>query len=139
LLCVRDADALQQLEGRVRTLAWSDDFLGRAVYTVAKDFDQLKAIDGVPAGGGLLVIQPDRYGLKGKVLAQAAADAAATTLARALQNGIAQHQPFERTFENHVREGHRAGVFWETQIPVTDWMERRAREQKSVSPPPPPR
>jgi hypothetical protein len=138
VLCARDAEALRQLEGRVRTLAWSDEFLGQAVYTVTKDFDQLKAIDGVPADGGLLVIQPDRYGLKGKVLAQAAADAAPTTLARALQTGIAQHQPFfERTFESHVREGHRAGIFWETQIPVTDWMEKRAREQKHVPPPPP--
>jgi hypothetical protein len=137
VLCARDAGALRQLEGRVRTLAWSDDLLGQAVYAVTDDFDQLKSIEGVPAAGGLLVIQPDRYGLKGKVLGHAAADAASAELARVLKTAISEHRPFEKTFENHIREGHRVGVFWETQIPVTDWMEKRAREQKGVPPPPP--
>ena len=137
VLAARAAETLGPLEGRVRTLAWSSDFLGQAVYATTTDLADLKSIDEVPAGGGLLVIQPDRFGLKGRVLAHAAVDAAATELARTLQAGIAQHRRVDKTFENHVREGHRLGVFWETLIPVTDPMEKRAREQKMFPPPPP--
>jgi hypothetical protein len=38
-------------------------------------------------------------------------------------------QPEDKTFSNHVREGHKLGVFWQTQTPVTDPQEARARER----------
>jgi hypothetical protein len=134
-LCAQQEDQLRQLEGRVRKLAWSDEFQGRAIFATAKDKEQLKAIEG--SGAGLLVIQPDRYGVKGKVIAQNTVDASPNDLARTLRAGIDLHRPVERTFQEHVRAGRREGIFWETKIPVTDPMERRAREGKSMPPPPP--
>jgi hypothetical protein len=125
----RDGKALQEMEGRLRKLAWSADFIGQAVYAATTERDQLKAIEGAAASSGLLVIQPDLYGLKGKVLAQAAGDASANDLVKTLRAGIGLHKRIEKSFENHVREGHRTGIFWETAIPVTDPMEKRARDQ----------
>src|SRR5262245_20129203 len=70
LLIASDAARLQKLDGSVRGLAWSAEFLGRAVYASTTDREHLKAIEGVGADSGLIVVQPDRYGLKGTVLTQ---------------------------------------------------------------------
>lgn len=129
VLAAADANALRQLEERVRKLAWSQDFLGQLVYATTTNLNDLRAVEGVAQNGGLIVIQTDRYGLKGKVLAQAPANANDTDLAQTLRTGVRQYQRFDSTFENHIRSGHLAGIFWETQTPVTDPMERRAREK----------
>jgi hypothetical protein len=137
VLLFGNAAGLQQFEKNIRKLAWSSEFLGRAVYASTTDREQLKAIDGIASGSGLIVVQPDRYGLKGKVLAQTTASAATAEMARVLRDGMAQHQRSDKNHHQHVREGHRAGILWETQIPVTDPMERRARQQGRDRPPPP--
>lgn len=129
LLVVRDPTVLRQLEERVRKLAWSNEFAGAAVYGSTSDFAQVKMVDGIVPEGGLFVIQPDRFGQKGKVLAQAAPTATAADLTRTLRSGIGLHQRTERDFRGHVRDGRQAGIFWETVLPVTDPQEKRAREQ----------
>ena len=45
------------------------------------------------------------------------------------EQGIVRHQQDEKTFRIHVQDGQRKGVFWETVIPVSDPMERQARER----------
>src|SRR5262249_47298268 len=121
-----DASARRALEERLRPLAWEDRFLGQFVYaatTIAKD---VASVNG--AKPGIMVVEPDQFGQKGSVLGHVGADANSQELARLLAEGIALHQRQDKTFENHVREGQRRGVFWETAIPVTDPMERNARE-----------
>ncbi|MBL8796019.1 MAG: hypothetical protein JNM56_19110 [Planctomycetia bacterium] len=125
-----DAVALQQLEERLRPLAWSDDLLGRLVYASTTDARHLQAIEGVAPSSGLLVIQPDRYGVKGKVLSQTTAKAPVLDWRRTLQEGIAAYQPTDKTFPQHIRDGQRAGIFWDTVLPVTDPLEKRAREKR---------
>jgi hypothetical protein len=135
VLHASDADALRLLEDRLRALAWSDDFVGQLVYAATDDGEQLKAIDGLAPGNVLLIVQPDQFGLKGKVLAQASAKASKLEWQRALRTGIEQQQRVERTLLQHIQDGQRDGVFWETRIPVTDPLEKRARE-KGPNPPP---
>jgi hypothetical protein len=128
-LYTSDAAALRALEGRLRKLAWSGDFIGQFVYATTSDAEHLKPIDGIAPGNALLVVQPDRFGLKGKVLAQTSAKASLEEWRQALRAGIEQQQRFERTLPQHIRDGQRHGVFWETRIPVTDPLEQRAREK----------
>lgn len=138
LLYARDADSLQRLEERIRPLAWSADFRGRFVYVATTSFDEAKTVDGVARSEGLFIFQPDRYGLKGTILAKGGVDG---DLARTMQTGLQQYQKLAKTMPNHVREGHQRGILWETQIPITDPMERQARERARLGlpPPPPPR
>jgi hypothetical protein len=117
------------LEDRVGKLAWSDQFLGQFVYVTAAGSGELSAIDGVKPGSGVLVVQPDQFGQKGRVLAQVTAGAGDEELAKCLKDGLGQYRRADKMFQNHVRDGQRKGVFWETVIPVTDPMERNARER----------
>ena len=123
-----DARARKDLEKRLAALAWSDRFIGQFVYVSASAARELADVEGAVARAGVLVVQPDKFGLKGKLLAQTAA-ATRDDLVRCLAEGARRYQRTEKTFAGHVREGHRKGVFWETVLPVTDPMEQRARER----------
>jgi len=116
------------LQDKVAALAWSKEWRGRFVYASAAAKD-LSMIEGAEGKAGVLVIAPEKFGRKGKVLGQADADASAEAIAKAFAAAMKKWQPQEKTFANHVREGQRLGVYWETKTPVTDPQEARARER----------
>jgi hypothetical protein len=123
-------DQRKTLEQRVAQLTADEKFVGRFIFAATSEARELKTVTGVPANGGLLVIQADRYGTKGKVLAHAPPDSDLEDLSRTLQRGADRHEPVvDKTFRSHVREGQQLGVFWETLVPVTDPMEKQARER----------
>lgn len=130
VLHAREASAREKLEDRLRALAWSEAFIGRFIYAVTADAKELAIIEGATPSSGLLVIQPDEFGLKGKVLAAAAANAVGAELEKTLRDGAARHRRSPLQYREHVRAGHESGVFWETALPVTDLMERMARERR---------
>ncbi len=125
----RDAANLKALRTLLAGAAWSDQFVGRLVYTSTLQAKDLEAIEGIGAKPGVLVVQPDRFGLKGTELARADADATPDALEETLRKGLAAHQRIGKSFGEHVRDGHSQGIFWETAIPVTDPQEAQARER----------
>ena len=77
----------------------------------------------------MIVVQPDRFGTKGKLLQQIGAAVSHDELVQGLQKAPSLYQPSDKSFGSHVRQGQQQGVFWETVLPVTDPMELRARER----------
>ena len=63
---------------------------------------------------------PDPYGQTGVVLSQLDSSATDDEISDALNLALLTHQ--ERTSEApvHITNGRRRGIFWKTQIPVTD-------------------
>lgn len=125
----KSAAARKEMVAKLRPLAWSDDFRGRFVYVVAADSKDLRKIAGARGEDGVLVVQPDRFGLKGTVLKTSPADASSDSLAKCLEEASARFSKRPESFHAHVHEGRIEGVFWNTVIPVTDPMERRARQE----------
>ncbi|MBY0231599.1 MAG: hypothetical protein K2W96_20125 [Gemmataceae bacterium] len=111
----------EELEAKAAKLAWSEEFMGRFVWAAG----EAKGIGG--AKPGLIVVQPGKYGDKGKVLAHAAAEADGKALAEARRAGTKKHVPDTGEASGHVKSGRRAGVFYEPPNPVTDPMEKAAR------------
>jgi hypothetical protein len=132
-----DRATREKLEAKVRALAWSDRFVGRFVFVRVANARGLKNIAPANEDSDFLVVQPDRFGQRGTILAQGPATAASDRLGVLLADGEAKHRREAGTFHEHVREGHRLGLFWETVLPVTDPMEARARSRKPGPPPPP--
>ena len=92
---------------------------------------------GITVDAGVVVIAPDTFGQKGTVLQQVGAEAAAEKLAEALRAALGEYRAPDKTFQAHVRRGARQGIFWETRVPVTDPMEKAARERgRRVAQPP---
>ncbi|HTU19416.1 MAG TPA: thioredoxin family protein [Gemmataceae bacterium] len=119
----------QDLEKRLLPLAWNEPLRGRFIYVSASNAAELARIDGARAEAGVIVVEPDRFGTKGKLLQQIGASASRDELTKCLQKALSQHKPSDKSFGSHVRQGQLQGVFWETVLPVTDPMELRARER----------
>jgi hypothetical protein len=124
-----DEKSRAPIEEKLSSLAWAKEWRGRFIYARADSVKELSIIEGAEVKEGVLVVAPEKFGRSGKVIAQAKADAGPADLAKLFAAGLAKWQPEDKTFRNHVREGHLRGVFWETQTPVTDPMEARAREE----------
>src|SRR5207248_1516298 len=75
VLFAPDEKSRRSLEKRLAPLAWSEPFLGQFVYVTASGVEELSEIEGVQANSGVLVVQPERFGRKGKVLQQVGAEA----------------------------------------------------------------
>jgi hypothetical protein len=124
-----DAKTRDDLEARLRPLAWGERFLGRFVYAAASSAEELALVGEVRPEPGVFVVQPDRFGLKGAVLKQVAAGAPSGALPWGLTDALSRFRGEAKSFGSHVRAGQQQGVFWETALPVTDPMERGARER----------
>jgi len=115
-----DAALRAALVARLATCAWGDGAVGRFVYAVASSSADLKAIDGVAGKSGLVLVEPDEFGLKGDALIETAIDADGDKIAKALADGLRRHHAVAKDARRHIQEGLRLGVHWETAIPVTD-------------------
>ena len=119
VVVTKDDAAREKLESELRALAWSDELIGRVVYAATTDRADLGKIEGAAEDAVLLFVQPDAFGREGKLLAQTSkADRA--SLAKAMADGLAKHDPGKKDAADHIREGRRQGVDWETAVPVTD-------------------
>ena len=111
----------KELEKRLAPLAWSNAFVGRFAHVFATDADELKAIEDAKEKAGYLVVEPDPFGLEAKVLVQIDAGADEEAIEKALTEALQRHRPgSEKDTRRHRQQGRRAGVHWETEIPVTD-------------------
>lgn len=117
----KTAEERAALEARLAPLAWDDANLGAFLYVATTERGDLKPLGKLKPGAGYFVVQPDAYGRKGTSLVQLPAQATAKTLQAALDRARGRFEPLEKSHHReHVRAGKRAGVHWETEIPVTD-------------------
>lgn len=120
-----------RLAAKLESLAWSQDFIGKFLYTRASSPQELAKVAGVDKDAVLLVIAPDRFGKAGNVLQQLdSSNASTAAIVSALNRARALYKPKEETYHAHVFAGQQKGAFWETAIPVTDLMELEARSWK---------
>jgi hypothetical protein len=97
-------------------LAWSRDFIGRFAYAKASADEAGRVIEGKMGKAGVAVVQPDAFGLKGKLLAWSDGKDLAPALAQGLKAFVAEPKDSRK----HIDEGIRRGLVWKTEIPITD-------------------
>jgi hypothetical protein len=126
VILVREGKALRD---SVASLAWGKEFVGRFTFVVADSDKDLGRVSGTKPKAGLLVVEPDQFGLAGKVLAQASAEASPAEVRVALRKGVESFARKPVADRSHIRQGREANVFWKTPIPVTDPEEAQARRK----------
>jgi hypothetical protein len=127
------AETRKALQEKLTPLAWSDDFIGRFVFVSATCTKELAPIQNASTEAGVIVVQPDQFGLKGKILQHIGSESSSADISKTLKVAMGQFQPYQKSFKNHVQQGHKLGIFWDTAIPVTDPMEAMAREKGKLS------
>jgi hypothetical protein len=106
-------------------VAWSDEWVGRVHYAHATAAD-VRALDGIKdvasiPDSGYVSLSPAPLGQGAKLLGEASKRASKTQLQKLLQKAVEGHTVSAvLSSRDHVRAGKRAGVSWETVIPVTD-------------------
>ena len=118
----RSDESRARIEQALLPLAWSKEFAGRFAYARAKTpAEAAEYIEGKIESDGLFVVQPDAFGVKGRLLAFVpGSDREA--MAKGLAKGLAGFAPEAKDSRRHIDEGVRKGLNWKTEIPVTDPM-----------------
>jgi hypothetical protein len=114
---LRDPSSAFGHEAALAAQAWRPDWIGRAIYCIDQP-SAAQALVGQRLAPGLYVLQAGPFGLDGRVLAAIELDSPEWQgqLSRALD--LYQVRP--KDTHVHMREGNQRGVYWQTQIPVTD-------------------
>ena len=110
---------IQDWKKALASLVWEGATRGTFLLAHASSHGSLSGVTGANAESRLLVVEPDAFGVKGKVVAQTAATDLAT-LCKTRDAGLKAFRPEAKDSERHIREGVRRGVRWKSEIPVTD-------------------
>ena len=120
------------LEAKLAVLAWSNDLRGRFTYASTDSLAGLK-LDGHDAfksgafKSGVLLIEPDVFGVEGKIVSAIDANDVDKMLSDAMHAASAKHVRAAKSREQLKRLALANGIFFETGIPVSGKKEAEDR------------
>ena len=109
----------QRLAQALAPIAWSDQYIGKLIYTTGSSSD-MRNVRGATISSGYVFVAPNQFGTEGTAIVQLAGNASRADLERSAQQAIARYRPENVDHHTHMFMGHHAGIEWETAIPVTD-------------------
>lgn len=109
----------KQLAERLAPTAWSEQLIGKLVYTTGSGAD-LSTIKNAGHTSGYVFVAPGLFGTDGTAMMQLNANASQTELASASKQALSLYRPQVLSHHDHVRAGRQNGIEWQTAIPVTD-------------------
>ncbi len=115
----RTDEERNSLAANLAPLAWSDDLIGKLVYTTSKGND-LSAVGGASVASGYIFVAPNTFGTQASTIAQLGSSASRRDLELAARQAIASFHPQILEHHNHMFQGRQRGIEWQTAIPVTD-------------------
>lgn len=137
LVIAPDEKTRAALEAKLAVLAWSNDLRGRFTYASAVSLGGLK-LDGhgesksdtLKSGAfksGVLLIEPDVFGVEGKIVSAIDATDVDKMLSDAMHAASAKHVRAAKSREQLKRLALANGIFFETSIPVSGKKEAEDR------------
>ena len=122
-------ERLSALNRRLVPSAWKESLAGQFIYVAVRDAKQLKPLTGEVSGEGILLVEPDQFGLSGKVLKRLSLDADRQTIESSMNDVVTTFPRDHKDHNSHVRLGIQLGIDWKSQIPESDPMSVRARQR----------
>ena len=119
VIAARTEEGRKKIEESLLRFVWRPETAGRFGFARATPAEAATVLEGVVEGDGIFVVQPDAFGLKGKVLTFGVGsdrEGMRTAMARGLEAFRAEAKDSKK----HIDEGVRRGLNWTTEIPVTD-------------------
>ena len=118
---------VDQLHSKLSSVIWDESLAGKFIYASTTKFDDLKIVVGATRKTGILVIEPDVYGMKGRLIKRIDASVSKQGLRADL---VAIADRFTRRSKSHglhVRNGRRDGNIWKTEVTVPNRVRSRKR------------
>jgi hypothetical protein len=130
VVLAEDANRRDELEAKVATLAWSKTFEGRFTYATASSMKkELSNVKGVTITEGVVLIEPDTFGLAGDVVKEVPSNQIAQKLEDAMRETNQKHVRVMRTKAEHRALGYNEGIFYVPNLPVSGTGEANDRER----------
>lgn len=123
----RNEQERQMLASKLASIAWSDQLIGKLVYTTGRESD-LNSIRGARLSAGYVFAGPNVFGTEASAMIQLGPFATQYDLMQASARAASYFRPEYLSHHDHVRLGHQQGVYWQTAIPETDPHSIRARQ-----------
>lgn len=120
---------LAEINDALLKTAWSEPLAGQFVYGSTSNKQELRPIPGVKATEGILVVEPDQYGLSGKILRELPGHPTSEQTAAELSKAAASFTRRAAEYKSHIQLGIQLGLDWESAIPETDQQSIRAKER----------
>ena len=120
----------KQLSERLAPSAWSEQLIGKLVYTTGSG-SELGSIKNASRSSGYGFVAPGLFGTEGSVLLQLDAKADQKDLVSASKRALAMFHPQVLGHHDHVRAGRQNGIEWKTAIPVTDPHSLQAQQRET--------
>ena len=135
-----DGTLHQKAESVLSKLAFNPELAGKLHFYGTSNVGELKSIKGFDGKNGFYLLGPNTFGDKAQLAefvslnnenGKAIKDAALATkeLRGLLGSYIMFMSKDEKSHHQHVQSGLEAGVDWKTEVPVTDKMSLRAKQQ----------
>ncbi len=133
VLVAEDEKSLTKLKERVARLAWSPEHIARQHFVCVVGSEAIAAAEeahGLVLKPGLSLVEPDAFGRTATLLIHVESGASVAGMGRQLAKARAERAPSEKSRRAHIREARRAGIGWESELPVSDPGARRAKREE---------
>ena len=120
---------VDQLNAKLGGVIWNEELAGKFIYASTTNANDLKIVSGATRKTGILVIEPDAYGMKGRLIKAIDVDVSAGDLKSDLVRIANTFIRRTKTHGLHVRNGRRSGKTWKTEVPVPKRVRSRSRRK----------
>lgn len=131
-----DSQASNSIEAKLVPLAWKEPAVGKFVFAKSSEALDLKSIKGFNSDeielNCILLIEPDKFGQKGTLVARLDQSANQETIEAKLAEVSKNYRRIKKDHRSHVKAGIDQGVTWTSKIKVTDAQAEAARVRMRV-------
>jgi len=117
----------KKLETLLLPLAWNADLMGKLLFATTSDVKDLARIEGHSETAGLMVIEPDAYGLEARQVAFVKLGTKTADALRTLIEAAEANEVGSKDSRRHIGKGRREGVHWEHAVKDEGSSRRRGR------------
>ncbi|MAV34253.1 MAG: hypothetical protein CMJ59_02235 [Planctomycetaceae bacterium] len=118
---------VDRLNSKLSGVIWDAALAGKFIYSSTTKSSDLKIIVGATRKAGILVVEPDVYGMTGRLIKMIDASVSKGDLKRDLVDAADTFTRRSKTHGLHVRNGRRNGKTWKTEVPVPNRVRARGR------------
>lgn len=119
----------EELEVKVSKLAWDEEFAGRLTYATAPTSKELAKVENITIKEGALLIEPDIFGVGGKLVKEIPDEDLDKSLVDSLREMLKVHVRKEKNRRTLAALGLKSGIYYETGIAVSGKGEAADRER----------
>ena len=118
---------VNEINKKLSQVIWDEKLAGKFIYASTNNKKDLQDVTSFDGESAVLVIKPDEFGLKGRVIATIANGSSVENFRKRLIDSADNYKRIAKEHGAHVRAGRRNGQAWKTEVKVPDRVRGRSQ------------